>query len=184
MKPAEKMRPKAWMGSAAVRLVMDALNMNGTAARFVGGCVRDMLLDRDVKDVDIATPLHPSDVMQRLDSVGVRTIPTGIDHGTVTAVVDDDSCPFSHFEITTLRADVTTDGRRATVAFVDDWAVDAARRDFTINALFCDMDGTVYDPVGGLEDLRARRVRFVGDPSQRIGEDVLRLLRFFRFQAA
>ena len=183
MEAAEKMKPKAWMGSAAVRLVMDALTMDGSPARFVGGCVRDMLLDLDVKDVDIATPLKPTDVMARLDGVGVRTVPTGIEHGTVTAVIGDGSCPFDHFEITTLRADVATDGRHATVAFVDDWAVDAARRDFTINALFCDMDGTVYDPVGGLGDLRARRVRFVGDPRQRIDEDLLRLLRFFRFQA-
>ncbi len=183
MEAAEKIIPKAWMGSAAVRLVMDALDLEGKPARFVGGCVRDMLLDRDVKDVDIATPLIPTEVMDRLGSVGVRVIPTGIDHGTVTALIDDD-CPFKHLEITTLRADVATDGRRARVAFVDDWAVDAARRDFTMNALFCDMDGTIYDPVGGLEDLRARRVRFVGDACQRITEDVLRLLRFFRFQAA
>lgn len=183
MEPADKMEPRAWMRSPAVRSVIEALTVNGPPARFVGGCVRDMLLERDVNDVDIATPLRPEEVMRRLRKAQVRGVPTGIEHGTVTAVVNDPKCPFSHFEITTLRADVETDGRRATVAFIDDWAADAARRDFTINALYCDSDGTIYDPVGGLEDLKARRVRFVGDPARRIDEDVLRLLRFFRFQA-
>ncbi len=183
MQPAERIEPKAWMRSPAVRRVVEALTANGPPARFVGGCVRDMLLDRDVSDVDIATPLLPAEVMDRLKKAGVRTVPTGIEHGTVTAVVDDPDSPFKHFEITTLRADVETDGRRATVAFIDDWAADAGRRDFTLNALYADGDGAIYDPVGGLEDLRARRVRFVGDAQQRITEDVLRLLRFFRFQA-
>ncbi len=183
MEPAEKISPKTWMRAAPVRQLMAALTADGQPARYVGGCVRDMLLDRDVRDVDVATALAPEEVIRRLAEAGVRTVATGIEHGTVTAILGERAGPFDHFEITTLRTDVTTDGRRATVAFIDDWATDAARRDFTINALFCDGDGTVYDPVGGLADLRQGKVRFVGDAAQRIREDVLRLLRFFRFQA-
>ena len=166
------------MTSAASRAVLAALDTEDGPARFVGGCVRDAVLGRPVKDIDIATALPPEDVMARLTDAGIRAIPTGIDHGTVTAVIGKD-----HFEITTLRIDVETFGRHARVAFTDDWAKDAARRDFTINALFADADGTVYDPVGGLDDLREGRVRFVGKAGERITEDVLRLLRFFRFQA-
>lgn len=158
--------------------VLAALTADGAAARFVGGCVRDVLLGRPVKDIDIATTEPPETVIALLEKAGLRAIPTGIDHGTVTAV----SCG-EPFEITTLRHDVETFGRHARVAFTDDWEADAARRDFTINALFCDADGTVYDPVGGLDDLRAGRLRFVGDPAARIEEDILRLLRFFRFYA-
>lgn len=148
-------------------------------ARYVGGAVRDTLLGIPVKDVDIATPLEPQAVMQRLKDAGIQVVPTGIEHGTVTAVL-----PGGPVEITTLRHDVSTDGRRATVAFASDWQDDAARRDFTINALYADpASGEIFDWFGGLEDLAERRVRFIGDPHQRIREDHLRILRYFRFQA-
>jgi len=148
-------------------------------ARYVGGAVRDTLLGLPVADIDIATPLEPGKVIARLDAAAIRTVPTGIDHGTVTAVL-----PGGPVEITTLRRDVSTDGRRATVAFSTDWREDAARRDFTINALYADpATGTVSDWFGGLEDLAARRVRFIGDARERIREDHLRILRYFRFQA-
>ncbi len=158
--------------------VLDALCADGGVARFVGGCVRDVFLGRAVKDIDIATAEPPETVIALLEAAGLRAIPTGIDHGTITAISGG-----KPFEITTLRHDVETFGRHARVAFTDDWEADAARRDFTINALFCDFDGTIYDPVGGLGDLRAGRVRFVGVPAERIEEDILRLLRFFRFYA-
>lgn len=148
-------------------------------ARYVGGAVRDTLLGIEVKDIDIATPLDPHDVMRRLKSHSIQVVPTGIDHGTVTAVL-----PGGPVEITTLRHDVSTDGRRATVAFAQDWQDDAARRDFTINALYADPETReVFDWFGGLDDLAARRVRFIGDARQRIREDHLRILRYFRFQA-
>ena len=148
-------------------------------ARYVGGAVRDTLLGEPVKDIDVATPLEPREVMRRLKAQGITAIPTGIEHGTVTAVL-----PEGNVEITTLRRDVATDGRRATVAFATDWQDDAARRDFTINALYADpASGEVFDYFGGLEDLAARRVRFIGDAGQRIREDHLRILRYFRFQA-
>ena len=140
--------------------------------------MRDALLGRPIGDIDIATPASPERVIELLEKAGIKVVPTGLAHGTVTAVV-----PPRHFEITTLRRDVETYGRRARVAFDADWAADAARRDFTINAIFLDPDGTIHDPVGGLADLRARRVRFVGDPATRIAEDVLRLLRYYRFEA-
>ncbi|WP_423142720.1 CCA tRNA nucleotidyltransferase [Parablastomonas sp. CN1-191] len=148
-------------------------------ARYVGGAVRDTLLALPVKDIDIATVLPPREVMRRCKAAGIKTIPTGIDHGTVTALVDGRG-----IEITTLRRDVATDGRRATIAFSDDWREDAARRDFTINALYADPDsGTISDYFGGQADLAARCVRFIGDPAERIREDHLRILRYFRFQA-
>ena len=178
MKPAAKLAPQPWMTASETRAVLAALTARGTMVRFVGGCVRDAVLERAVKDVDLATPDEPETVMRLLKAAGIRAVPTGLKHGTVTAVIGR-----AHFEITTLRRDVETHGRHATVAFTDDWADDAARRDFTINALYCDPDGTLYDPFGGLEDLRAGRVRFVGDARKRIEEDVLRLLRFFRFHA-
>lgn len=147
--------------------------------RYVGGAVRDTLLGLDVKDVDIATRLLPDVVMERLNAAKIRSIPTGIAHGTVTAPL-----PGGPVEITTLRRDVGTDGRRATVAFATDWRDDAARRDFTINALYADpVTRTVHDYFGGLADLMERRVRFIGDAHERIREDHLRILRFFRFQA-
>jgi poly(A) polymerase len=147
--------------------------------RWVGGAVRDTLLDHPVKDVDAATPLAPDEAIARLDAAGIRSVPTGIDHGTVTAVL-----PGGAVEITTLRKDVSTDGRRATVAFSDDWREDAARRDFTINALYADpVTLELFDWFGGLPDLEERRVRFIGDPRDRIREDHLRILRYYRFQA-
>ncbi|MEM9122648.1 MAG: CCA tRNA nucleotidyltransferase, partial [Pseudomonadota bacterium] len=146
--------------------------------RFVGGCVRNALLDGPVTDVDFATVLHPDAVMDRLQRAGVKAVPTGLEHGTVTAVLDG-----ATFEVTTLRVDVRTDGRHADVAFTEDWAGDAARRDFTVNALYADPDGRLFDPLGGLADLRARRIRFIGDAGARIREDYLRILRFFRFTA-
>ncbi len=166
------------MSAPATIAVMGALMARGACARFVGGCVRDALLGRPVADIDIAVPLPPESVIALLEEAGMRAVPTGIEHGTVTAVVGR-----AHFEITSLRRDVETDGRHARVAFTDDWEADARRRDFTINAVFCAPDGVLYDPCGGLKDLKAGRVRFVGDPCLRIREDVLRILRFFRFHA-
>lgn len=167
-----------WMKTRGAEHVIAALTARGKPARFVGGCVRDAILKRPVKDIDIATEEPPETVMEMLRAAGLRAIPTGIDHGTVTALDGAE-----RFEITTLRHDVETFGRHARVAFTDDWKADAARRDFTMNALYLDPDGTIHDPVKGLKDLKAGRVRFVGDPETRIREDVLRLLRFFRFQA-
>lgn len=148
-------------------------------ARYVGGAVRDTLLGIAVKDVDIATPLHPEEVIRRLNAAGIRNVPTGIEHGTITAVL-----PFGPVEITTLRHDVSTDGRRATVAFASEWQDDAARRDFTMNALYADpVTLEISDYFGGVEDLKARHLRFIGDARERIREDHLRILRYFRFQA-
>lgn len=176
--PAAILPPQPWMTAPETRAVLDALAAGGADARFVGGCVRDAWLDRPVKDIDIATHATPERVMELLATAGVKAIPTGIAHGTVTAVVGAE-----HYEITTLRRDVESFGRHARVVFTDDWREDAARRDLTMNALSCAPDGRLYDPFGGLADLAAGRVRFVGDPRQRIVEDVLRLLRFFRFHA-
>ena len=148
-------------------------------ARYVGGAVRDTLLGEPVKDVDVATPLEPVAVIERLDAADIRSVPTGLKHGTVTAIL-----PGGNVEITTLRRDVATDGRHAEVAFSRDWKEDAARRDFTINALYADPHSLeIFDWFGGLDDLRRRRVRFIGDAKQRISEDHLRILRYFRFQA-
>jgi len=163
------------MTDAAARAVLTALKGE---ARFVGGCVRDAIAKRPIGDIDMATPLFPDEVMRRLAAAGIKSVPTGLAHGTVTAVTATRA-----FEITTLRRDVETDGRHARVTFTADWAADAARRDFTMNALFLSADGDVYDYHGGLSDLAAGKVRFVGDPQTRIREDVLRLLRFYRFHA-
>ncbi len=168
----------SWMRAAETRAVMDALTANGGEARFVGGAVRNALLGEPVTDVDIATPLTPEEVTKRLTRAGLQAVPTGIEHGTVTAVAMG-----KPFEVTTLRRDVTTDGRRAVVAFTTDWAEDASRRDFTINAMYAAPDGALFDPTGGGDDLKAGRVRFVGDPARRIREDYLRILRLFRFHA-
>jgi poly(A) polymerase len=168
-----------WRALRGADRLLDALGADEGLTRYVGGAVRDELLDLPVSDVDLATRLRPEDVVERLESAKIRAVPTGIDHGTITAVSNGHP-----FEITTLRRDVSTDGRRATVAFTDDWQEDAARRDFTINALSADpVTGHVYDYFGGTEDLLARRVRFIGDPLERIAEDHLRILRFFRFHA-
>lgn len=170
-----------WMVEPATQAVLGALAAGGAEARFVGGSVRDALLEGRIEDdIDIATPAPPERVIELLEKKGIKVVPTGLAHGTVTAIA---GTPPRHFEITTLRRDVETYGRRARVTFDADWAGDAARRDFTMNAIFLDPDGTVHDPVGGLADLHARRVRFVGDPTARIGEDVLRLLRYYRFEA-
>ncbi|MCE9649493.1 MAG: CCA tRNA nucleotidyltransferase [Parvibaculum sp.] len=174
---AEKELARAlWLNEADTRAVMAAL---GDGARFVGGAVRNELLGETVGDIDIATAETPERASALLAAKGIKVVPTGIDHGTITAVM-----PTRHFEITTLRVDVATDGRRADVAFTGDWVEDAKRRDFTINALYADADGTVHDPLGtGREDIKARRVRFIGDASARIAEDYLRVLRFFRIHA-
>jgi len=147
-------------------------------ARFVGGAVRNTLLGKPVSEVDIAAPYEPGKVCDMLAAAGIKTVPTGIAHGTVTAVVDG-----TPFEVTSLRRDVETDGRRAVVAFTTDWTEDAQRRDFTMNALYAAPDGEVFDSVGGVSDLFAGKVRFVGDPVGRIREDYLRILRLFRFHA-
>jgi poly(A) polymerase len=158
--------------------VMQALLANGGDARFVGGCVRNALVNRAVMDIDIATPLLPEQVIERLKDHKIAYAPIGLKHGTVTAIVDGHP-----FEITTLRLDVQTFGRHAEVKFTDDWKTDASRRDFTINAMSATVDGDIYDPFGGIGDLRHGHVKFVGEPEKRIEEDVLRILRFFRFYA-
>ena len=178
MPPVRRIPIQDWMRAPETHAVIEALNAEGAEVRFVGGCVRDALIGRQVKDVDIATPLPPEEVMRRLAAAGLKAVPTGLAHGTVTAVSRG-----KPFEITTLRKDVETDGRHAKVEFTDDWTADAARRDFTFNALSCAPDGTLHDPFGGEADLAAGRVRFVGDARARIEEDYLRLLRYFRFQA-
>ena len=167
-----------WMDKPETRAVTAALGQAGCALRFVGGCVRDTLLGRAFADIDIATDAAPNKVMDALRTAGLKAIPTGVGHGTVTAVAGS-----KYFQITTLRRDVETDGRHATVAFTDDWEKDAARRDLTINAIYLDTDGRVYDPYCGRADLAVGRVRFVGTAHNRIVEDVLRLLRYFRFYA-
>jgi poly(A) polymerase len=174
---AERLPPAEWTKREDLAALMAALGEG--QARYVGGAVRDTLLGIDVKDIDVATPLLPESVMERLAAADIRTVPTGIDHGTVTAVL-----PHGPVEITTLRHDVATDGRRATVAYATEWREDAARRDFTINALYADpVTGEIFDYFGGLADLADRRVRFIGDARERIREDHLRILRYFRFQA-
>ncbi len=164
-----------WLGSARLRAVLDAL---GGVAYFVGGCVRNTLLGQAVSDIDLTTPLEPDEVIRRLDAAGLKAVPTGIEHGTVMAVSGGEG-----FEITTFRADIETDGRRAIVRFSTDIGEDAARRDFTMNAVYADAAGQITDPLGGLPDLLARRVRFIGESRDRIREDYLRILRFFRFTA-
>lgn len=178
MEPTDRIDHQSWMTAPETRAVFAALTADGAMVRFVGGCVRDSVLGRPIKDIDVATEDRPEKVVQLLDRAGLKSIPTGIQHGTVTALSG-----HRPYEVTTLRKDVETFGRHARVAFTDDWAEDAARRDFTLNALYCDPDGTLYDPVNGLVDARAGRVRFVGDPARRIKEDRLRILRFFRFHA-
>jgi poly(A) polymerase len=170
-----------WMTAPATTAVLDALEAAGgpDCVRFVGGCVRNAVIDRPIADIDVATTLTPEAVIRALRAAGVRAVPTGVEHGTVTAVHQ-----HHPLEVTTLRRDVETDGRRAVVAFTTDWREDAMRRDFTLNALYARRDGTIYDPTGhGVADARAGRIVFVGDPEQRLREDHLRSLRFFRFLA-
>ena len=168
-----------WRHEPSLLRLLDALAGSQEMVRAVGGAVRDTLSGLPVSDVDLATRWLPQQVVERLEAAGIKAVPTGIAHGTITAVADG-----KVYEVTTLRRDVSTDGRHATVAFTDDWAEDAARRDFTINALYANpLTGEVYDPTGGLADLAAHRVRFIGDARLRIDEDHLRILRWFRFLA-
>lgn len=180
LEPSEQIRSRPWMKDTALTAVFTTLEEREATqpvVLFVGGCVRNSILEYDLSDIDLATYLAPDIVMKKLISRGIKALPTGIEHGTVTAVIDN-----STIEITTLRRDVSTDGRRAVVAFTDDWREDAQRRDFTINTLLMDQDGYIYDPTGrGLDDLKAGHVRFVGDARARVQEDYLRILRFFRF---
>ena len=176
---AVKLDAARWWDQPGIRDLLDVLGARDGLIRFVGGTVRDELLGIPHADVDLATRLNPNAVMERLGATKIKAIPTGIDHGTITAVSRGQVA-----EITTLRRDVSTDGRRATVAFTEDWQEDAARRDFTINALSADpVTGEIFDYFGGLEDLETRHIRFIGDPLARIAEDHLRILRFFRFHA-
>ncbi len=168
-----------WLAEPALARALALLNRDGEEARVVGGAARNALMGLPLSDIDIATTATPEEVTRRAVAAGIKAVPTGIDHGTVTLVVDG-----APFEVTTLRQDVETYGRKAKVAFGRDWEMDARRRDFTMNALSISPDGRVHDYVGGLADLDARRVRFIGDPAQRIAEDFLRVLRFFRFQAS
>ncbi|MFW2588361.1 CCA tRNA nucleotidyltransferase [Sagittula sp. SSi028] len=167
-----------WLTAAGTQAVLRMLDDAGHQAYAVGGCVRNALLGQPVSDVDISTSARPQQVMDLAKAAGLKPVPTGIDHGTITVVADG-----TGYEVTTFRADVETDGRRAVVAFADDIHADAIRRDFTMNALYADREGHVIDPLGGLPDLRARRLRFIEDPNRRIREDYLRILRFFRFFA-
>jgi poly(A) polymerase len=168
-----------WLTTGALAQLLGLLDRDGEEARVVGGAIRNALLGVPIAEIDIATTAVPEEVVKRAAAAGFRSVPTGIEHGTVTVIVDKHP-----FEITTLRRDVETYGRHAKVEFGRDWAGDAHRRDFTINALSATRDGAVYDYAGGLDDLQQRRVRFIGDPAQRIAEDYLRILRFFRFHAS
>lgn len=167
-----------WLVAEPLQRLLAALSQGDEEARVVGGAVRNTLLGEPVGDIDIATTTEPRETISRANRAGFRTVPTGIEHGTITAIDNGQS-----YEVTTLRADTETDGRHAVVAFGRDWTVDAKRRDFTINALYAGPDGTVHDPVGGLADIEARSLRFIGDAEDRIREDYLRILRFFRFFA-
>lgn len=174
-----KLDSAEWLTSDSVKQVFAALGQGGEGeTRAVGGCVRNTLLGEPVIDIDMATQLAPERVIALAEGAGIKAIPTGLAHGTVTLV-----CGKRHFEVTTLRADTMTDGRHAIVAFHGDWVEDAKRRDFTMNALYVSADGSLHDPLNGYDDLIARRVRFIGDPVERIREDYLRILRFFRFSA-
>lgn len=174
-----KLPPADWRRRPGLLALLAALDAGDGTTKVVGGAVRDTLLGLPVADIDLATRLRPEEVVTRVKAAGMKPVPTGLAHGTITAVT-----PEGPVEVTTLRRDIATDGRRAEVAFTDDFQADASRRDFTINALYADaVGGTVDDWFGGLDDLAARRVRFIGDPLERIAEDHLRILRFFRFHA-
>jgi poly(A) polymerase len=176
---ADTLPTAAWQQFEGLKRVVDALRDDHGGPRYVGGAVRDTLLGLETTDVDLATTLLPQEVIDRLEAARIKAVPTGVDHGTVTAVADG-----KNYEITTLRRDVATDGRRATVAFSTDWREDAARRDFTFNALYADPEsGEIFDYFGGRDDLAAGLVRFIGDANERIAEDFLRILRYFRFLA-
>ena len=174
-----KLGDAAWLAAGALPRLLGVLDSGGEEARVVGGAVRNAILGMPIAEVDVATTAVPEEVVKRVTAAGFKPVPTGIEHGTVTVVIDKQP-----FEVTTLRKDLETYGRHAKVEFGRDWKADAERRDFTINALSVTRDGTVYDYAGGLDDLSRRRVRFIGDPAKRIAEDYLRILRFFRFHAA
>ena len=178
MSDAVSVAGESWFADPALTRIFALLNEDGEEVRVVGGAVRNALMDLPVTDTDLATTWAPEQVMARAEAAGIRAVPTGIDHGTVTLVIDGRG-----FEVTTLRHDAETDGRRAKVVFGNDWRTDAERRDFTINALYADQTGQVVDLVGGLEDIASRTVRFIGNPDDRIAEDHLRILRYFRFFA-
>jgi poly(A) polymerase len=177
--PDPRLAAAEWLRAPATQDILAVISAGGGEARVVGGAVRNTLMERPVTDIDIATSVSPQDVMARAETAGFGVVPTGLAHGTVTVIAGHKT-----FEVTTLRRDVETHGRHATVAFTEDWSTDAHRRDFTINALYCDADGRVYDYTDGLADLTARRVRFIGRAEDRIEEDYLRILRFYRFTAA
>jgi poly(A) polymerase len=174
-----KLTAAAWLAGGPLPRLLGVLDCDGEEARVVGGAVRNTLLGLTPHEIDVATTAVPEEVVRRVEAAGFKAVPTGIAHGTITVVIDGQP-----FEVTTLRQDVETYGRHAKVAFGRDWRADAERRDFTVNAFSARADGTVYDYVGGLADLAARRVRFIGEPIKRIEEDYLRILRFFRFHAA
>jgi poly(A) polymerase len=176
---ARSLSDAPWLRSGPPARVLALLNSGGEEARVIGGAVRNALLNIPIGDIDIATTALPDEVIRRAKAAGIKSVPTGIEHGTVTLIVDGQP-----FEVTTLREDVETFGRKARVAFGRDWVRDAERRDFTINGLSVSADGVVHDHVGGMADIAERRVRFIGDPDQRIAEDYLRILRFFRIHAA
>jgi poly(A) polymerase len=167
-----------WFSKPALQRILGLLNADGGEARIVGGAIRNALMDMPVGDIDIATTLLPQDVVERAKDAGIKSVPTGIEHGTVTLVLEGEG-----YEVTTLRRDVATDGRRADVAFGTDWQVDAERRDLTINGLYADGEGNIIDLINGLPDIETRTVRFIGDAATRVAEDYLRVLRFFRFFA-
>ncbi|HMF20906.1 MAG TPA: CCA tRNA nucleotidyltransferase [Pseudolabrys sp.] len=175
----QKLSDAAWLTSGGLPRLLRVLDCDGEEARAVGGAVRNALLGMPIAEIDVATTAVPEEVVKRVTAAGFKPVPTGIEHGTVTVVIDRHP-----IEVTTLRKDIETYGRHARVEFGRDWKADAERRDFTINALSATRDGTVYDYAGGLDDLKERRVRFIGDPAKRIAEDYLRILRFFRFHAA
>lgn len=177
--PTGMLQPQPWMTAPETAAVFEALEAGDAEARFVGGCVRDGIAKRPVTDVDIATTSLPEQTVKLLEAAGIKAIPTGIEHGTITAIVGDKS-----FEITTLRVDVNTDGRHAEVGYTTNWIKDAQRRDFTFNALSATREGDVYDPFNGIADLSHGRVCFIGRPADRIAEDYLRILRYFRFHAS
>src|SRR5437899_2812338 len=179
MTEVRRLEDAPWLTSGAAARVLGLLNGHGEEARVVGGAIRNALLKIPTGDIDIATTALPDEVIRRAKAAGIKSVPTGIEHGTVTLVVD------AHpFEVTTLREDTETYGRKAKVAFGRDWVRDAERRDFTINGLSVDADGVVHDYVGGLADIAAKRVRFIGDAGQRLAQHHLRVLRFFRIHAA
>ncbi len=173
-----KLARARWLREPGLTAVFAAIASAGGEARVAGGAVRNALLGEPLADIDLATTLEPSQVTAACEAAGMKVVPTGVDHGTVTVISGG-----RPYEVTTLRRDVETDGRRAKVKFTDDWQADALRRDFTMNALFCDARGKVYDFTGGYRDIQRKRVIFVGSPAKRIGEDYLRILRFFRFHA-